>query len=462
MNSMVVNPVMRRSIGEPRSLEPPKGYSRASQEQWLQQTHRCRGCGSSAVREVFSFGSLPLANSFAKTVTAAKNQICYPLNVIFCESCYLLQIANNIESTQLFRTYKSYNSIAAKNIIYAQELVKKALKLKRLSPDSLVIEVGSNDGHLLKNYVNLEVPVLGIEPAIKIAEEAQEKGIPTLPQDFSPALGARLASEGRRADVVHAHRVLSYYPEPNVFVRGLEHIISRTGIAIIEVPYVFDLMKKRAFDGIRHEYFCYFSLSSLDSLFRRSNLRVRDVERVDSHGGSLRLFVDAQPNDARSLRCYELLEEERRWGVSSSATYRNFYGEIESVRKHLYQMLTGLKAKGKKLAAYGASARGSILVNYLGIGADVIDFVVDKNPSKQGMFVPGVGIPIVGTESLPMIQPDYCIILSWTYTEEILQQQSLYRQQGGRFIVPFPFPKIITAESEIAVHIGQGSSANDI
>ena len=313
-----------------------------------------------------------------------------------------------------------------------------------LGPDSLVVELASNDGYLLQFYKRAGVPVLGIEPALNIARIAEEqRGVHSIPEFFNQELALMLAARGERADVLHAHNVLAHVADLNGFVSGVRHVLSDNGIAIVEAPYIRDLAERCEFDTIYHEHLCYFSLTALAALFRRHQLAIVNVERIPIHGGSLRLRVAPAEWAAPDRSVAALLEQELSWGVGDERVYSQFAARVERLKQELIAFLKQVKASGARIAAYGAAAKGSTLLNYFKIGRETLDFVADRSTHKQGRYMPGVHIPIFGPDRILEEMPAYLLLLTWNFAAEILEQQAEYRRRGGRFIIPVPEVRVV-------------------
>jgi hypothetical protein len=306
-----------------------------------------------------------------------------------------------------------------------------------------VIEVASNDGYCLQNFKSAGVPCLGIEPAKNIAQVAQEKGIETLVEFFGKDLAQTLAASGRQADLILGNNVFAHAPNTNDFVAGLRALLKPAGRVILEFPYAAEFIEKSEFDTIYHEHVFYFSLTALSPLFQRYGLSIFQVERLPIHGGSLRLFAGVEGAQAIHPSVPALLEEERRKGLASTAYYQGFAQRVLELRRELVSLLNELKRKGKTIAAYGASAKGSTLLNSFALGRDTLDFVADRSTYKQGRLTPGTHIPIVPPEALVAKRPDFTLLLTWNFADEILEQQKSYRDKGGRFIVPIPKVSIV-------------------
>jgi SAM-dependent methyltransferase len=409
----------------------------------------CRACGELKLSIILSLGQTPLANALLTAEQLHKEEDTYPLDLAFCPTCYLVQITETVTPEKLFREYFYRSSFSDTMLRHAEETARFFSASRNLDQHSLVVEIASNDGYLLQFYQRAGIQVLGIEPAINIAEIAKtERNIPTICEFFGETLARRLASEGRRADVIHANNVLAHVPDLNGVVRAFAALLKPGGIAVIEVPYVKDMIDRCEFDTIYHEHLSYFSLTALYNLFSRHGVLIVDVERLPIHGGTLRIVAALKTDEAAAGgpsngTTAKFLQEEADWGVGSLAFYEGFVGKIERLRHELLAVLRKVKAEGARIAAYGASAKGSTLLAYFGIGHDILDYVVDRSTLKQNHYTPGTHLQIYSPEKLLTDMPDYVLLLTWNFADEILEQQSQYRERGGRFIVPIPQLRIV-------------------
>jgi SAM-dependent methyltransferase len=400
----------------------------------------CRSCSKAGLETILSLGAMPLANSLLRADQLDAPEPRHPLDLAFCPACSLVQITETVPPEKLFRDYLYFSSFSDGMVAHARELVGRLVRERRLGAQSLAVEVASNDGYLLQWYKTASVPVLGIEPARNVAAVAErDRGIPTIAEFFDLALAQRLAAEGRRADVIHANNVLAHVADLAGFVAGIRTLLAPGGVAIIEVPYLGEMIPRLEFDTIYHEHLCYFSLTALDALFRRHGLAIADVEEIALHGGSLLLQV-ARDEDAATAapRVAAMLARERSIGMTAPPYYADFAPRVARWRDQFRAFLAAQRREGRRIAAYGAAAKGATLLNAAGIGRESIDFVVDRSTYKQGLFMPGVHLPIRPTEALLEEQPDLVVLLAWNFREEIVAQQAEYVRRGGRFVVPIP------------------------
>lgn len=405
----------------------------------------CRSCGSTHLVPILDLGTTPLADRLISPERSDEPEPTFPLQVAVCEQCSLVQITETVAPEVLFAdAYPYYSSFSPALLKHSRENVMARLAERELDESSLVVELASNDGYLLKNYVEHGIPVLGIDPADGPAEAARKIGVPTLCDFFSEELAGQLAAEGKAADIIHGNNVLAHVADTNGFVSGIAKLLKPNGLVVIEAPYLKPLIEHVEFDTIYHEHLCYFSVTALDHLFKRHGLYLNHIEHLSIHGGSLRLFVEHIENPQDSVKA--ALADEASIGMTGSGYFDDFADRVSTLKADLLRMIKELKASGKSIAAYGAAAKGATLLNYCGLTTEELDFVVDRNVHKQGHLMPGARLPVRAPEALITEQPDYVLMLAWNFADEILEQQADYRRNGGRFIIPVPTPKIIQPE----------------
>jgi len=403
---------------------------------------RCRSCNQQGIEIFLDLGLKPPSDRIMTKEMMNQPEPFYPLEVAFCPHCTLVQILETIPPEDLFTDgYEYYSSFLPTLLKHSRENVLDLIKSRKLNAESFIIELASNDGYLLKNYVKMGIPVLGIDPAPGQAKAGEKAGVPTLNTFFTKDLADKLCDEGKQADVVHANNVLAHVADTNGFVEGIHILLKENGIAVIEVPYLKELIDHCEFDTIYHEHLCYFSVTALDYLFRRHSLFLNEVKKIPIHGGTLRLYVE--PKEAVGESVIKMLADEADQKMDQVVYYKNFSEKVNHLKYKLYDLLRSLKTKGNTIAAYGAAAKGTMMINHVDIDTDLIDFVVDRNIHKHGKYMPGKHLPIFNTEKLLKEMPDFVLILAWNFAEEIMEQQKEYQKKGGRFIIPVPEPKIV-------------------
>ena len=404
----------------------------------MPEAHCCRSCGSTHSLPVIDLGLQPLANNLLRPEDLGKPEPRFPLAVFVCSDCWLMQITDTVPPVDLFSDYIYFSSFSDAMLRHAKAAVQKHIAEKKLGKESFVIEIASNDGYLLKNFVDAGVPCLGFEPAANIAEVAQNNGVETHCEFFGQKTAAALREQKGRADLILGNNVFAHAPDTNDFVAGVAELLKPDGWVVFEFPYGVEMIEKVEFDTIYHEHVYFFTLTPLVSLFARHGMEVFHVERLPIHGGSLRLYACQKGAEPIRATVTETLDSEARLGVTSAAYYERFSEQAAKVKADMITFLAEQKAAGKRVAAYGASAKGSTLLNYIGEAAGSLEFIADRSTYKQGRLSPGLHIPILPAEELAARAPDYAVLLVWNFAEEVMAQQQDFRAKGGRFVIPLP------------------------
>ena len=408
-------------------------------------TATCRSCGSGDLRPFLDLGHMPLSDGLRRADEIGTPQKRYPLVAAFCPDCTLAQITEQVDPHELFSDdYPYFSSFSDSLLRHSEANVAALCHDRKLGQQSFVLEIASNDGYLLQYFKRQGVPVLGIDAAKGPVEAAIARGIPTRHTFFTAELADRLAAQGVAADVIVANNVMAHVPDLNGFVAGMARLLKPDGITSIEAPYVRDLIDHCEFDTIYHEHLCYFSVHAVETLFRRHGLFLNRVVELPIHGGTLRYHASPTADPDGSVA--RLLDAERSRGMNDFAFYAGFGARVEALRDRLKTLIARLVASGKSIAAYGAAAKGTILLNYVGLDHSVLAFCVDRNVHKQGRYLPGVDVQILPPEELLARRPDYALLLPWNLEREIVGQQRAYLEAGGRFIIPVPVPRIVSLD----------------
>ena len=387
----------------------------------------------------------PLCESFLPADALDSMEPFYPLNVWVCHECFLVQLNEYVDPGEIFEEYAYFSSFATSWLQHASDYVDMISERLGLGADSMVVELASNDGYLLKNFVEAGIPCLGIEPAANVAKSAVEIGVPTDVSFFGKEKGASLAADGVKADLILGNNVLAQVPDLNDFIAGMPEVLKPTGTVTIEFPHLLQLLEQNQFDTIYHEHYCYFSLVSAEKIFAAHGLTIFDVEELWTHGGSLRIYARPTADDSRPVSdaVIELREREIAAGFLDVERYTRFEEQARETKRALLEILIQAKREGKTVCGYGAPGKGNTLLNYCGIREDFLDFTVDRNPYKHGRFLPGTHIPIFTPDKIDEVKPDLILILPWNFKEEILEQMKHVREWGGQFIVPIPTATVV-------------------
>jgi SAM-dependent methyltransferase len=406
----------------------------------------CRSCGGRLAVTMADLGLQPASNAFIDSPAAMNQEKRYPLRAKVCEDCKLVQLDYDVAPQELFGNYVYFSSYSDQWLSHAKAYCDMARERFALDSASLVVELASNDGYLLKNFLAMGIPVLGIDPSDTVAAAAGKIGVPTLVRFFGETVARELVQEGRQADLIVANNVLAHVPKLNEFVAGIALLLRADGTVTIEFPHLLELIEHAEFDTIYHEHYSYFSLYAIEQVFRRHRLRIYDLQRLSTHGGSLRIFAAhaarTDLSDSATLR--EVRAQEAAAGLADLQTYRQFSKRVEECRDALHAFLAEAKREGRRVAAYGAAAKGNTLLNFCGITPQDITFVADRSPHKQNKWLPGTHIPVVSPEELMAAKPDYVLILPWNLKDEIQLQLAGIKSWGGRFVTPVPVVRILS------------------
>jgi SAM-dependent methyltransferase len=400
----------------------------------------CRFCGASLRQTFVDLGMSPLCETYPSATDFSRGEIYYPLHVYVCEQCFLVQLEQYESPEKIFSDYPYFSSYSDSWLEHSKKYCEEMTARLGLGAQSFVVEVASNDGYLLQYFVQRNVPVLGIEPAVNVAKVAVEKGVPTLTRFFGVEVAQELAAQGRCADLVLGNNVLAQVPDLNDFVEGLKILLKPHGVLTLEFPHLLRLMERIEFDTIYHEHFSYFSLLTTARILEAHDLKLFDVEELTTHGGSLRIYACRAKDQMHKVepRVSNLLAEEKRAGLDSPRGYDAFALQVKETKFELVDFLLCAAREGKSVAGYGAPGKSATLLHYCGIGKDLIEYTVDRSPHKQGRFLPGSHIPIFHPDRIRETKPEYVVILPWNLKDEIMEQLQFIREWGGLFVVPIP------------------------
>ncbi len=406
----------------------------------MQPSQKCRFCDTLLTHTFLDLGLSPLANSYVKVENLAKMESFFPLHVFVCDHCLLVQLKDYSTPYRIFSDYAYFSSYSDVWLQHASTYTDMITERTKLDTSSLVIEIASNDGYLLQYFMKKNIPVLGVEPAENVAKVAQKKGVPTRVSFFGEQYAQSLVQEGIQADLIIGNNVLAHVPKVNDFVRGLKILLASQGTITIEFPHLMRLMAENQFDTIYHEHFSYFSFFAVEQIFRQHGLILFDVEELSTHGGSLRIYACHEEDDSKSIgaRVRDLQEQEAEAGLTNLESYLSFSQVVHQTKRRLLSFFIEAKEQGKTIVGYGAPAKGNTLLNYCGVRTDFVDYTVDRSPHKQGLYLPGVHIPILDPDVIKTTKPDYVLILPWNIKDEIMEQMDYIREWGGEFLIPIP------------------------
>lgn len=401
---------------------------------------KCRHCRASLQLTFVDLGSAPPSNAYLTEADLKKPELWYPLRVLVCSDCRLVQTEDYAGADEIFTdSYAYFSSYSRSWLEHAENYVAKMVERLHLNPDSLVVELAANDGYLLQYVAARGIPCIGVEPTASTAKAARDKGITIIDSFFGVRLAQEMSAQSKQADLVAANNVLAHVPDINDFVAGVAILLKENGVATFEFPHLLNLVANNQFDTVYHEHYSYLSLTAVTTIFERNGLTVFDVEEVPTHGGSLRVHAQrAQGARARSTTVKSLLDREKAAGMTADAFYSGFQSRTDKIKNDFLAFLLDAKRNGKKVAGYGAAAKGNTLMNYAGVRPDLMSFVVDKSPAKQGKFLPGSRIPVVGEEFIRRERPAYVVVLPWNLWDEVTADLSYVRDWDGRFVRAVP------------------------
>jgi hypothetical protein len=402
--------------------------------------YRCRCCGANLHHIFVDLGTSPLCESYLSTEQLEDPELFYPLTVYVCDKCFLVQVPAHVSGEHIFKEYAYFSSYSTSYLAHAKQNAEAIIERFGVCSQSFVVEVASNDGYLLRNFVERGIPCLGIEPAANVAQSAQERGVPTWTRFFGVQTARELAAQGKRADLIIANNVVAHVPDLHDFVGGMKILLADRGVAVIEIQYLLRLIERNQFDTIYQEHFCYFTLQSLMCVLAAHGLSVFDAEEITTHGGSFRAYIRhrEEASDDQHSRIDQMLAKEHSAALHRLEGYAGFSEKVAEVKRKLLDFLIQAKRNGRSVVGYGAPGKGNTLLNYCGIRADFLEYTVDRNEYKQGKFLPGSRIPIYTPERIAQTKPDYVLILPWNLREEISEQLESIREWGGKFVVPIP------------------------
>ena len=408
------------------------------------QAGLCRFCSTPLETTFLDLGTQPPSNSYLHAIDLSRMEPFYPLHAYVCSDCHLVQLEQFQTPKEIFGDYAYFSSYSASWLNHAETYCDAMIDRFDLGAENQVVEIASNDGYLLQYFVKRDVPVLGVEPAANVAQVAENKGVPTRVAFFGRSTAEELVADGLSADLLVGNNVLAHVPDLNDFVAGLKILLKPGGVLTMEFPHLLQLMKGNQFDTIYHEHFSYFSLLSVERIFAAHGIALFDVEELPTHGGSLRIYgCHAYSDRLLGQRVAALKSREIAAGLNTLSAYEGFVEQVKSVKRGLLSFLIKAKEDGKSIAAFGAAAKGNTLLNYCGIGTDMVDYVADSSPHKQGLCLPGSHIPIVDPDRIRQTQPDLLLILPWNLTKEIIAANDFIRAWGGKFVVPIPAVNVI-------------------